>query len=64
MTEAKRIRTLPSDMSRCYGMPDESLCRACLRRLQIERDDSDRWFPYISMKPENGKCQFRILSDE
>lgn len=39
---------LPADMARCHG-DGEHRCNKCARKLQIERDDVNRWFPW--MKP-------------
>ena len=52
---------LPADISRCNGVPDETVCIDCLRRVQIAKDAEDRWFPYLQGNPRNGRCQFKIL---
>ena len=51
---------IDSDTSRCHGKDAEPTCRDCARRLQIPKDDPNRWFPYMGYAVCRGICVYKI----
>ena len=49
--------TLPNDVARCAGQPNEACCEPCLRRIDISVEHPKTWFRVAII---NGKCSYRI----
>lgn len=51
---------IASDVSRCAGDSASTVCKTCYRRLQIDRDDPNKWFPNIFVTPIAGVCIYKM----
>ena len=54
-------RLIAADDARCPG-DGSAHCADCARRLQLLRDDRDRWYPHMDARPIRGSCVFKIVA--
>ena len=54
-----KLNPLSADIERCNGN-GESCCDTCARRMQIQLDGDEGFFPHTAALATNGRCFLKL----